>query len=84
MAEQHLFSGAPSEGVRAGLQHPGLTGSRLGRFLVAVGGLDAGNEAIQAFDRAALDYCRKLRFQPALANDEPVAARIDWVVEFRI
>ncbi len=38
----------------------------------------------QEFDRAALAYCRKLRFRPAMANAEPVAARIDWTVEFRI
>lgn len=36
------------------------------------------------FDRAALKYCRKLRFRPAMANDTPVAARIDWTVEFRL
>jgi TonB family protein len=36
------------------------------------------------FDQSALEYCRKLRFRPAMANETPVASRIDWTVEFRI
>jgi protein TonB len=35
------------------------------------------------FSVSALDYCRRLRFKPALANDVPVASRIVWVVAYR-
>ncbi|HJP29120.1 MAG TPA: energy transducer TonB [Candidatus Latescibacteria bacterium] len=35
------------------------------------------------FSLSALDYCRKLRFKPALANRVPVASRIVWVVDYR-
>ena len=36
------------------------------------------------FNQSALEYCRRLRFRPAMANETPVASRIDWTVEFRI
>jgi len=36
-----------------------------------------------SFSRSALEYCRKLRFTPALANQTPVASRIVWVVDYR-
>jgi TonB family protein len=36
-----------------------------------------------AFSTSALEYCRKLRFKPALANHVPVASRIVWVVDYR-
>jgi TonB family protein len=35
------------------------------------------------FSTSALEYCRKLRFKPALANHLPVASRIVWVVDYR-
>lgn len=35
------------------------------------------------FSLSALEYCRKLRFKPALANHLPVASRIVWVVDYR-
>jgi protein TonB len=42
------------------------------------------NSGGKKFDQSALEYCRKLRFRPAMANETPVASRIDWTVEFRI
>ena len=36
-----------------------------------------------AFSLSALEYCRKLRFKPALANHVAVASRIVWVVDYR-
>lgn len=35
------------------------------------------------FDRAALRYCRRLRFRPALSRGRPLASRIEWEVWFR-
>jgi hypothetical protein len=35
------------------------------------------------FSVSALEYCRKLKFKPALANQVPVASRIVWVVAYR-
>ncbi len=37
----------------------------------------------EAFDKAALEYARKLRFTPALAGQRAVAVRIAWTVNFR-
>ena len=42
--------------------------------------LDSGGDP---FSLSALEYCRKLRFKPALANQVPVASRIVWVVAYR-
>lgn len=42
--------------------------------------LDLGNDP---FNGSALEYCRKLKFKPALANQVPVASRIVWVVVYR-
>lgn len=42
--------------------------------------LDSGGDP---FSLSALEYCRKLKFKPALANQAPVASRIVWVVEYR-
>ncbi len=42
--------------------------------------LDSGGDQ---FSVSALEYCRKLRFKPALANQVPVASRIVWVVAYR-
>jgi periplasmic protein TonB len=42
--------------------------------------LDSGGDQ---FSLSALEYCRKLRFRPALANQVPVASRIVWVVAYR-
>jgi len=42
--------------------------------------LDSGGDA---FSLSALEYCRRLRFKPALANQVPVASRIVWVVAYR-
>lgn len=39
-------------------------------------------EAGHGFRKAALAYVRKLRFKPARAGDNPVAARIEWTVYF--
>ena len=35
------------------------------------------------FSLSALEYCGRLRFKPALANQMPVASRIVWVVTYR-
>lgn len=35
------------------------------------------------FSTSALEYCRRLKFKPALANQVPVASRIVWVVAYR-
>lgn len=42
--------------------------------------LDSGGAP---FSLSALEYCRRLRFKPALANQVPVASRIVWVVAYR-
>ena len=42
--------------------------------------LDSGGDQ---FSVSALEYCRRLRFKPALANQVPVASRIVWVVAYR-
>ena len=42
--------------------------------------LDSGGDP---FSASALEYCRRLRFKPALANQVPVASRIVWVVAYR-
>ncbi len=42
--------------------------------------LDSGGDQ---FSTSALEYCRKLKFKPALANRIPVASRIVWVVAYR-
>lgn len=36
------------------------------------------------FERAAIAYAKRLRFEPALAGDRPVASRIDWSVHFYV
>lgn len=41
------------------------------------------NSTGESFSLSAVDYCRKLRFKPALANQMPVASRIVWVVDYR-
>lgn len=56
--------------------------------------IDASGQVVQAeviegperhgFRRAALEYCRKLRFSPAMAGDNPVASRVDWRVHFYV
>ena len=56
-------------------------------LLVDSTGTVAGTRVLAAaddpFSQSALDYCRKLRFKPALANQVPVASRIVWVVDYR-
>jgi protein TonB len=41
------------------------------------------NSGGDPFSASALEYCRRLRFKPALANEVPVASRIVWVVAYR-
>jgi TonB family protein len=36
------------------------------------------------FERAAVAYAKRLRFEPALAGERPVASRIDWSVHFYV
>ena len=35
-------------------------------------------------DEAAIDYCKKLVFNPALRNDVPVNSRVEWCIQFSI
>ena len=38
----------------------------------------------EILDEAAIDYCRKLVFNPALRNNKPVTSRIEWGFQFSI
>lgn len=56
-------------------------------LLVDSTGTVAGTHVVTStgdeFSLSALEYCRKLQFKPALANQVPVASRIVWTVDYR-